>query len=162
MKTDISGTMYSYYFLCNRKLWFYSHELLMEQNSELIQIGKNIDENSYNSQEKSIKIDDLAVIDYLKSNTICEVKKSDSESQMAKNQILYYLYLLNLKGIKYSGEIHYPLLKKITKVILESQDIKNIEKNLEAINIIIKNQIPPKESFLKACKNCSYYELCKI
>lgn len=41
----ISGMMIYYYFVCKRKLWYYINQLNMEQNSELVAIGKILDEN---------------------------------------------------------------------------------------------------------------------
>jgi len=40
----INGTMINYYFLCKRKLWLSSNRINLEQNSEEVQIGKEIHE----------------------------------------------------------------------------------------------------------------------
>ncbi|WP_425596605.1 Dna2/Cas4 domain-containing protein [Soehngenia longivitae] len=36
-----------YYIVCKIKLWYYTHNLNMEQNSELVEIGHLINDNSY-------------------------------------------------------------------------------------------------------------------
>jgi len=43
----ITGVMIYYYFICQRKLWYFANEINMEQNSELVSIGKILDETSY-------------------------------------------------------------------------------------------------------------------
>ncbi len=45
--------MVYYYFVCKRKLWYFKNDVNMEHNSELVGIGKLIDEDSY-GREKSI------------------------------------------------------------------------------------------------------------
>lgn len=49
---NITGLMIYYYFVCKRKLWYFVNEISMEQNSELVSIGKILDETSY-KREKS-------------------------------------------------------------------------------------------------------------
>ena len=39
----VSGTIYSYSFLCMRKVWLSYHNLSMEQESELVEVGKLIE-----------------------------------------------------------------------------------------------------------------------
>lgn len=47
MQREISGTMFYYYFVCKRKLWFFANEIQLENENEDVIIGKLIDENSY-------------------------------------------------------------------------------------------------------------------
>ena len=49
---NISGIMIYYYFICQRKLWYFLNEINMEQNSELVSIGKIIDETTYSREKK--------------------------------------------------------------------------------------------------------------
>ena len=53
---EISGTMYSYSYLCDRNLWLYSKYIVMEQESEYVSMGKIIDEESYKRDKKQVKI----------------------------------------------------------------------------------------------------------
>jgi CRISPR-associated exonuclease Cas4 len=59
MQRKITGTLYSYYFVCKRKLWYSAHNIDMEQESDNVLIGRLIDENSYVREDKSILIDSL-------------------------------------------------------------------------------------------------------
>ena len=54
---NITGVMIYYYFICERKLWYFTNEINMEQNSELVSIGKILDESSYTRENKNILID---------------------------------------------------------------------------------------------------------
>lgn len=54
---QITGMMIYYYFVCKRKLWYFINQINMEQNSELVAIGKVVDETTYKKEKKSILID---------------------------------------------------------------------------------------------------------
>jgi len=43
----ITGTHISYYLVCHRKLWLFSHEIRMEHTSDLVSEGRLIHETSY-------------------------------------------------------------------------------------------------------------------
>ena len=49
MEERITGVMIYYYFVCRRKLWYFCHEINMESENEDVQIGKLLDESSYNA-----------------------------------------------------------------------------------------------------------------
>ena len=95
----VSGMIYTYFFICTRKMWYYSKGISMENGFENVEIGKLIDASSYAKEKKHILIDDFANIDFMKDNTIFEIKKSKKEKTSAINQIKYYLYILNKKGL---------------------------------------------------------------
>lgn len=50
---NITGVMVYYYFVCKRKLWYFNNDINMEFNSELVGIGKLIDENSYSREKRA-------------------------------------------------------------------------------------------------------------
>ena len=156
---DISGTMYAYSYLCDRKLWLYSKDIVMEQENELVAIGSIIDEESYKRDKKHLYLDDLVCIDIIRDNVICEVKKSSSQKQMAIHQLKYYLYLLSKKGINVEGELLIPKENLKEKVNLLENDTENIQNQLNKISEICSQEIPPKVINQKLCKKCAYYEL---
>lgn len=47
MERNISGMMIYYYFVCRRKLWYFSNEIRMESDYDAVVLGKILDENSY-------------------------------------------------------------------------------------------------------------------
>ena len=58
----VSGTIYSYSFLCMRKVWLSYHNLSMEQESELVEIGKFIDETTYKNERHNFMIDKMRTL----------------------------------------------------------------------------------------------------
>lgn len=49
----------------SKKALVFANEIQMEQNSELVSIGKILDETSYQREKKSIMIDDTINIDFI-------------------------------------------------------------------------------------------------
>mgnify|MGYP000731958056 CR=1 FL=1 len=62
---NVTGIMVYYYFICERRLWYFANQINMEQNSELVQIGKIIDETTYSREKKGILIDNTINIDFI-------------------------------------------------------------------------------------------------
>lgn len=160
----ITGVMVYYYFVCKRKLWFFANDVSMESNSELVGIGKLIDETSYNREKKNILIDETINVDFLKDwKIIHEVKKSRKLDEAAKWQLKYYIWVLRNKEVEIEkGILDYPLLKKREVVLLDEQEEKDIILVLEGIEHIISSKLPPETINKGICKKCAYFELCYI
>lgn len=155
--------MFAYSYLCIRKLWFYSHGIGMEQNSEEVRIGKLLDENSYKKEDKHILVNDCVNIDYLKDGIVYEIKKSKAEKQMSIAQIKYYLYHLYKSGVKNPiGILKIPSIKYQEEINLPIEDIEEIEERISEIKSIISGVVAPNLKEIKACKKCAYYEFCYI
>lgn len=161
---QITGIMIYYYFVCERKLWYFLNQINMEQNSELVTIGKVLDEVSYSNEKKGILIDNTINIDFIKDEAILhEVKKTKAIEEAGIWQIKYYMYYLEKKGVKnIEAKIDYPLLRETKQVVLENKDKKILEnaiKNIKKLNEEIK--VPAKiES--KICRKCAYFDLCYV
>lgn len=142
----ISGMMIYYYFVCKRKLWYYINQLNMEQNSELVAIGKILDENSYKREKKGILIDETINVDFIKNGAVLhEVKKTRSIEQAGLWQLKYYMYYLENKGIQnISAIIDYPLIKETKNVFLGEDDRKTLKKVINDIEKISKYDRPPE------------------
>lgn len=160
---NITGIMIYYYFVCKRKLWYFINQINMEQNSELVSIGKIIDETSYKREKKGILIDNTINIDFIKNGAeLHEVKKTKAIEEAGIWQIKYYIYYLENKGIKnIKAEIDFPLLREKKKVELENEDRKILENVIKDI-IQIKNSKIPQKIEKKICNKCSYFDLCYI
>ena len=92
MEERITGVMIYYYFVCRRKLWYFCHEINMESENEDVQIGKLLDESSYERSEKHIQINGEINIDFIKDHQeLHEIKKSKSIEQAGIWQVKYYL-----------------------------------------------------------------------
>ena len=161
IKPIITGTQINYYFVCKRKLWLFSKNISMEQNSELVEIGSILHYTSYSRKRKEIQLEGIK-IDFFEKNRgiIHEVKKSKSIENAHIWQLKYYLYYFKQLGINVTGEINYPLLRKIEKIELTEDDEMEIEEIMKKIHQIISLEIPPKKQNKKICKKCSYFELC--
>ena len=164
MKENITGMMVYYYFVCERKLWYFCHEITMETENEDVLLGKLLDESSYKKNDKHISIDQIINIDFMKeSGELHEVKKSKSVEEAGICQMKYYLYYLQQRGvIGMKGKIDYPLLKKTMSVEITDEDCGEIEKIICEITQIKKRNIPPDDCNKKICKKCAYYDLCFI
>ena len=161
---QITGLMIYYYFVCQRKLWYFINQINMEQNSELVSIGKILDEESYKNEKKGILIDGTINIDFIKNGAILhEVKKTKSIEEAGIWQIKYYMYYLEQRGVKnIKAKIDYPLLRETKEIILEKEDrkvLQNVIKNIEEISN--QEKVPSKiESTI--CKKCAYFDLCYV
>lgn len=160
----ITGVMVYYYFVCKRKLWFFINDLNMEQDSDLVGMGKLIDETSYSREKKNILIDENINIDFLKDwKVIHEVKKSRKINEASKWQIKYYIWLLREKGVDIEkGILDYPLLRKREDVLLDKEDEVELSRILKEIEKIRLLDLPPDICKKSICKKCAYYELCYI
>lgn len=160
----VTGVMVYYYFICKRKLWFFSNNLNMESNSELVGIGKLVDETSYGRERKNILIDESINIDFLKDwKIVHEVKKSRKMDEASKWQLKYYMWVLKNKGVEIEkGILDYPLLRKREEIFLSEDDEKKLEIIIEDIRKIISSKLPLDTLNKGVCKKCAYYEFCYI
>lgn len=164
MDKPISGMMIYYYIVCKRKLWYFYNQVQMETESENVKIGKVLDENAYEREEKHINIDDVISIDYIKDKGILhEVKKSRKIEEAGVMQVKYYLYYLKQKGVEnIKGKMDYPLLKQCVDIELTVEDEKCIEAILIDLKKIVNRSLPPLLEKRGICKKCAYFELCYI
>jgi CRISPR-associated exonuclease Cas4 len=177
----ITGTQVAYYFVCARKLWFFSHNIQCEQESDAVRHGRHIHETSYKRKKKEIGVDGVIKIDWMDHDekVIHEVKKSSSMEQAHTWQLKYYMWYLEQKGMHiadeqsakefenqpekrgYIGELNYPKMRSTETVILSRPDRAKIEeKIIPNIKKIVNRVKPPGTVEWDICKSCSYNELC--
>ncbi len=161
---SITGIMIYYYFICQRRLWYFANQINMEQNSELVKIGKIIDEMTYTREKKQILIDNTINIDFIKDSAILhEVKKTTSMEEAGIWQIKYYMYYLENKGIQnIKAQIDFPLLRKSQEINLEENDRQVLDNVVKNIKEIIQKDKPTSVINSKICSKCSYYDLCYV
>ncbi|MEM3504919.1 MAG: CRISPR-associated protein Cas4 [Archaeoglobaceae archaeon] len=155
----VRGTQVNYYFVCKTKLWLFSKNVSMEQESDLVKLGSLLQRQFFGREEKDVSIGPIA-IDVLRRGDeieIVEVKKSDSIEKADYYQVLYYLYYLSKFGIKAKGRISYPKKKKVIEVRLEEN--KAIEEVLEKIAETLAGEMP-KPEYKSYCRKCAYFEFC--
>lgn len=164
MEREISGMMIYYLIVCKRKLWYFLKQIQMEQDNESVQIGKYLDENSYQRDEKHIEIDGVINIDFIRSKRVLhEVKKSRKIEDASIWQVKYYLHYLKERGVgDIPAKIDYPLLKQTVEVSLSEEDAVRIESLCNEIRTVERMPKPPAEKKKAICRACAYYDLCFI
>lgn len=161
----IIGTQINYYFICKTKLWLFSHHIQMEQESDLVSLGKLLHSKSY-KDEKEYTIDNLISIDFIKKQDyleLHEVKKSNKMKKSHEYQLLYYMYYLKQKkGIEnIKGIINYPKIRKKVTINLDESKENELMDIIEDIGNIINSETPKTER-MKICRKCAYFEFCWV
>ena len=161
----IMGTQINYYFICKTKLWLFSHHIQMEQESDLVSLGKLLHSKSY-KDEKEYIIDNLISVDFIKKQDyleLHEVKKSSKMEKAHEYQLLYYMYYLkHKKGIEnIKGIINYPKIRKKVMVDLNESKENELKDIIEDIGKVINVDTPEPER-TKICRKCAYFEFCWV
>jgi len=164
--TQITGTLINYYFHCKPQCWLHGNRINLEDNSEDVRIGKILHELAEEKGKKTeISIDNVK-IDKLTKEYLVEVKKSDSDTEAVKWQVLLYLYKLKQKGVLKKGKIEFIEKKKQSKKVhyveLDEVNEKELLEVLAEITELIYLTKPPEPKLEKHCKKCAYYEYCFI
>jgi len=163
---NITGTLINYYFHCKKQCYLHANRINLEDNSEDVRIGKVLHEISEDKNKKSeISIDNIK-IDKLTRDYLVEIKKSDSDTEAVKWQVLLYLYKLKQKGVEKKGKIEYieknKQDKKIEYLELDKKNEKELLVICENIETLINAPTPPSVKFENKCKKCAYYDYCFI
>ncbi len=162
---NITGTIINYYFHCKTQCWLHANRINLEDNSEDVHIGKVLHEiQEQKSKKAEISIDNVK-IDKITKEYLTEFKKSDSDPEAVKWQVLLYLYKLKQKGIERKGKVEYHKKNHNTKteiLELDTTNEKGLLTVLEAIENLISLPTPPAPIFENKCKKCAYYEYCYI
>ena len=160
----ITGTFINYYFHCKTQLWLHANKINLEDNSEDVRIGKVLHEIN-EDKVSEVSIENIKV-DKITKDYVIEVKKSDSDIEAGKWQLLFYLYKLKQKGIIKKGRLEVFEKKKGDKkryeVVLDEESEKRLLKILGDIKKIVAKLKPPRPVFESKCKKCAYYEYCFI
>ena len=162
----MNGTIINYYFHCKRQCYMFAHRLNLEDNSEIVRVGKAIHEDKAKSSENSeIKIDNIA-LDKINSKYVVEIKKSDADIEACKWQLLYYLKILKDKGIEREGKLEFieknKTDRKIIFIELNEEIEKELNEHISKIEELLSMDELPTVINKPACKKCAYYEYCYI
>lgn len=136
----------------------------MEQNSDLVQQGKHINDSTYQRRKKDELIEGKICLDYIKTKDnkieIHEIKKSKKMQKAHEMQVKYYLYFLKKRNVEAKAILDYPLIRQRKEVILTHEDEQELEGALERIAQIKTSQKPPEPKKIPICSKCAYYDLC--
>ena len=162
---EVTGTQISYYFTCHRKLWLFTNGIQMEQNSELVAMGKLIHETSYSDRPErfqEVEIGPVKIDFYDKrEKVIHEIKKSDKLEESHRWQVKYYISIMEQAGLEgVTGLLEYPKLRHTEQVLLTDRDRDELETIIVNIAQITASENCPALLKTGICKNCSYYDFC--
>jgi len=160
----VTGTMFYYYFVCQRKLWCFCYDIRLENESDKVLLGKLLDDSAYSREQKHIMIDETVNVDFIKDwKVLHEIKKSKSIEKASIWQVKYYLYFLHQRGIKIEkGILDYPQIRKREEIVLQAGDTQKIEEILQDIERIVAQEKMPPPIDSKICRSCAYYEYCYV
>lgn len=160
-----TGTHFSYYHICHRKLWLFANGINMEHTNDTVYDGKLIHEGSYpqrTERYEEISIEGIKV-DYFdaKRRIIHEIKRSDKVEKAHEWQVKYYIYVFERNGIDgCSGLLEYPTIRKTMRVDLTDEDREEIKRMEQEILQIIESEDCPPLNKKRICKSCSYFDFC--
>lgn len=162
----VNGTLINYYFNCKRQCYLHGNRLNLEDNSEIVKIGKAIhDEKEELLKESEIAIENIK-LDGLTSKYLIEIKKSDANIEACKWQLLFYLKILKDKGVLREGKLQFEeknkQAKNIIYVKLTEESQRQLEKYIADIENLIEDEKIPEVINSPSCKKCAYYEYCYI
>jgi len=161
----ITGTHFSYFFICHRKLWLFANGINMEQTSETVSDGKLIHETTYGQRpDKFTEIEVSGVrIDYYdaKNKVIHETKRSDKMEEAHEWQVKFYIHKLEEHGVNgVTGILDYPAMRRTHKVQLDEADRIKLHTFMRDIEQIIYSDTCPSREKKTICKSCSYNDFC--
>lgn len=163
----ITGTIINYYFHCKRQCYLFANRVNLEDNSEDVRIGRVLHEiRAKDNKDTEVKYENI-VLDKVSSKYIEEYKKSDSDTEAAQMQLIFYLKQLQDKGITKEGKlIYYEKNKnkgKKTEIIkLDASNISKLNKCIEDIEQLVGQENVPDVEKDKKCKKCAYYDYCYL
>ena len=160
----ITGTLINYYFHCKTQCWLHANRINLENNSEEVRIGKVLHEIS-EDRVSEVAFENIK-LDKITKDYVVEVKKSDSDLESAKWQLLYYLYILKQKGIEKRGRLEVfeknRQNKKRFEVVLDEESERKLQAILADMEELISLPKPPEPKYESKCRKCAYYEYCFI
>lgn len=161
----IAPSIFNAYNICPRQAWLMSRQMTADQENSFIDIGRLIDETSFEREKKKIYLADIgAMIDMVtkKDGTyfIAEIKKSSKTLNTGIFQLKYYLFLLRKKSITVKGIIKIPKEKKSIEVELTKEDSETIECKLKELEDILEKETSPQAKRLGVCPKCGHFEFC--
>lgn len=162
----VNGTLINYYFHCKRQCYLHGNRMNLEDNSEIVKIGKAIhEERASESSNSEIAIDNIR-LDRLTAEYLTEIKKSDADEEACRWQLLYYLWVLKQKGIFRKGKLEFVEKnkggKRIEIVELTEETEGQLQQYAKEIESLLNQEVVPGVVKKKHCSQCAYFEYCFI
>jgi CRISPR-associated exonuclease Cas4 len=162
-----TATHITYYHLCHRKLWLFTHGMSMESSSVLVEEGKWLHETAYGrraTEYTEVQIGNIKIDHYnTKTKFIHETKKSNKREAAHIAQLKYYIYKFEEANITvHGGILEYPKLREREEVFLTDKDRAEIPHWIAGTKAIMQmEECPPLEK-KTLCKKCAYFDFCYV
>ncbi|EGL83973.1 CRISPR-associated protein Cas4 [Caldalkalibacillus thermarum TA2.A1] len=157
----IGGVHIHYYALCKRKLWLYDKGITLENEHDRVLEGKVVHDKSYPYlEQKEILIDNAFKIDAIDGEYVREVKISSKMTEADRLQMLFYLYQLDLRGIRKKGLISYTKERRTEEIELTEQNKKRVRQVIAEVMKVLDMPAPPAVKRVSYCTKCAYYGFC--
>jgi len=158
----INGTLIHYYVTCKREAWLYSRKISADQWDENIRMGKALadikEEQLDDFPFSNLKFDKIGKQrgHYL----VTEYKKSMSNPEGAKMQLLFYMW--QLKTSLKLKEINGKVISGRTVIFVEGSDenMQKMERVIDEIIEFVGQPTPPSFIENKFCNGCGYRDYC--
>ncbi|MDE4542882.1 CRISPR-associated protein Cas4 [Thermoanaerobacterium sp. R66] len=163
MYEEVTGSLVQSYNICKRQVWLMAHQIIPDQEHPYIEMGRLIDDISYDRDRKKINFENV-VIDLVRNDNgnllVGEIKKSSKAVESARLQLLFYLYKLKQSGIDAKGQLFFPDERKKIDVRLTDESEMEVVSAINEIRDIINMDKAPAFKKIPYCKNCGYKEFC--
>ncbi len=158
----ITGTLIHYYTTCKREAWLYSRRIYANQEDENILMGKALaeikEEQLHDFPFSNLKFDKIGKErgHYM----VTEYKKSMSNIEGAKMQLLFYMWQLktSLKPKEINGKVISG--RKVISVRGDKDNMSLMDSLIVEISKFLSQPNPPPFKKIKFCKGCGYRDYC--
>lgn len=153
-KIHFTGTLIKNFVHCRRQAYLYYYGLNFR--NDLVRIGEVMHEEQ-NPKEyvfEKIKVDDI------KGDFIIEYKKTSSNLEGTRMQVLHYLAFFHEHGLPLKAKIIDLTYKKEYLIEWSESAKKELEKLKEDLSNTLNSAIPERKKLKKECKGCSFKDYC--
>src|SRR3989344_7285339 len=150
----LTGTLIKNFFHCKRQAYLYYSGLNFR--NDLVRIGEIMHEEQKPKEYvfEKIKVDDI------KGEFLIEYKKTSSNIEGTRMQVIYYLEYLHKKGMPLKGKI-IDLTYNKEYIIEWNEDAKReLEQLKKEMEVTLKGNLPERKRLRKECKGCSFKDYC--
>ena len=152
----ITGTLIKNFLHCPRQAYLYYYGLNFK--SDLTKIGELMhkEQNSKEYIFEKIKVDDI------QGDQLIEYKKTSSNLEGTKFQVLYYLDFFESKGLHLTGLVKDLTYKQEHFIKLDDETRLQLKSVLDSLQKMLKGILPEKLKLKKNCKKCSFFDYCWV
>ena len=159
-KIDLTGTLVNSYVVCKRKAWLNSRKINPNKSNSFLLMGSSY--NSNRTTQKRIGNIELDEIEKGKHIIVKEYKKTFSNIEASKMQLLFYMKNLKeeLNLNKINGYIISEENNEKLFLPFDSKNEEKIDKLIDEILVALNNNQIPKFTRTKLCDYCGHNMYC--